>query len=263
MEINELLISNFRIDGRKTNEIRIPEIEIDCIKNTSGSCLYTIGETKVLCWIVGPKEARGGKVLDNEGYIKCEFSIAPFANANRKSEFKRNLQMREFTTTLKEIFENIVVLKQYVKSEIEINVVVLQNDGSYKSASISAVTIALINAGIQIRDTAVGVSVGLIESNKNNEDGEINNIEGDVNIGNNINLEKVYFADLIKEEEKSKCPLLNACYLPNMMKFIYLEITNSTIDYSKSEKLIEFSEKVGQKSYKYITDYIKNYYLSR
>lgn len=261
MEISELIISGFRMDGRKHDEIRIPDIKLETINNSSGSCLYTIGETKVLSWIIGPKEAKGGKILDDEGYIKCVFSLAPFANANRKSEHKRNLQMREFTATLKEVFENVIILKQYVKSEIEINIVVLQNDGSYKSASINAVTLALINAGIQIRDTAVGVSVGLLEGkilNDDNIDDENNNI-----IDDNSDISKLYFADLLKDEERIKCPVLTGCYMPNTMKFIYLEVSNSTIQYNKSEKLIDFSEKIGQKTYNFINNYLKDFYLSK
>lgn len=175
--MNKIFNFNGRMDGRKSMEIGIPEVKLDLIKNASGSCMIEIGETKVLAWILGPKESRG-KNLD-KGTVKCEFNISPFANTNRKPDFKRNLQMREFTSIIKEIFGEVILLKQYIKCEIEIQVNVLQNDGSYKAASITAVTFALISAGILIQDTAVGVSVGIMKG-------------------------EYYFSDLIREEESEE-----------------------------------------------------------
>ena len=46
--------------------------------------------------------------------------------------------MREFSQNIKSIFEKVVKLELYPKSEIIINVLVLQNDGNFISASINA-----------------------------------------------------------------------------------------------------------------------------
>ncbi len=237
MESIEPLINNFRHDGRKPQEIRSPDIEVGIVKDSTGSCLFSSGETKVLSWIMGPKESVRTKTLDNKGSLKCNFTISSFANSNRKSEYKRNLQMREFSSTLKEIFEESIIMRNYIKSEIEINVVLLQNDGSYKSAAISSVTLALINAGILLKDTIVGTSVGIIK-------------------------EDVFICDMTKEEENLKTPILNCAYMPFQKKFIFLEISNSTVDYKYSEDLMKFAEKSGELMFNYIKDFLKNNYLA-
>lgn len=228
-ETPELLINNFRMDGRKLNEIRDMIIKTGIVQNAAGSCSIEMGGTKVLAWIKAPKEARS-KNIENIGSLRCDFILSQSSYPYVKAEIKRDLQMREFSSTLKEIFEEVILLKFYPRSEIEINVTVLQNDGSYKSIAITAVTMALINAGIFLKDTAIGVTVGL------NDD--------------------AYLVDLTKEEENAKIPILNSCFLPNLKKIVFIEITNSMIDYSKSEQFINSVEKVSDVVYQNIKQFL-------
>ena len=98
-----------------------------------------------------------------KGRIKCIFTQAPFSGMIRKKDFKRDLKMREFSKIVKDIFEQISRLDLYKKSEIIINVLVLKNDGNYKSISINAITFALIYDGINNKDSVVGNNVGYSE----------------------------------------------------------------------------------------------------
>ena len=54
-----LFIVNFRQDGIKAKEMRTISIEMGIIKELNGSCMLTMGETKVIAWINGPKEGKG------------------------------------------------------------------------------------------------------------------------------------------------------------------------------------------------------------
>lgn len=47
------------------------------------------------------------------------------------------------------------------KSELLITVCVIQNDGSHKSAIFNAITLALLDAGVQMKDFLISVTVGL------------------------------------------------------------------------------------------------------
>mmetsp|Transcript_33293 Transcript_33293/g.34594 ORF Transcript_33293/g.34594 Transcript_33293/m.34594 type:complete len:266 (-) Transcript_33293:84-881(-) len=229
----ELLISNYRKDGRLINELRNMEIKTSQVFNSSGSSLIHQGGTKILCWIKGPKEARN-KNSEKLGSVRCDFTLSQSAYPYIKSDLKRDLQMREFSSTLKEIFEEVILLKHYPKSEIEISVVVLQNDGSYKTIAITAITLALINAGIYIKDTAVGVTVGLHQDK--------------------------YLVDLTKEEERAKLPVINTCYLPNFKKFVFKELINAKLDYSKSEEMIKSVERFADDTYVNIKSFLLRSY---
>ena len=78
-----------------------------------------------------------------------------FSGMLHKKDFKRDLKMRKFSKILKDICEDIIRLELYSKSEIIINALVIQNDGNYKSATINAIILTLINSGIFIKDTVI------------------------------------------------------------------------------------------------------------
>ena len=48
------------------------------------------------------------------------------------------------------------------KSQIEILVTVLQNEGSSKSAVMNSISMGLMNAGISMKDTVISCTVGMI-----------------------------------------------------------------------------------------------------
>jgi exosome complex component RRP41 len=225
-----LFISDLRIDGRKFQEIRDITFDTDILTTVNGSALVTSGGTQCLAWINGPREGKS-KNFENKGTIKCIFSIAPFASLSRKSDYKRDLKMREFSKTLKDIFEQVIMLDSYMKSEIQINVLVLQSDGSYKSAAINAITLALINAGILIRDTVIGMTVGLFDGRP------------------------IY--DLSLPEEKENIPLLNVAFLPHFKKFIFLELLNAKTPYEKTDIIMQEAEKASSLLFEQIEKLLK------
>jgi len=232
-----LLIGNYRSDGRKSNEIRDISFSTDIISEASGSAEVSQGETKAIAWINGPREGRN-KNMENRGQVKCIFSLAPFASLTRKKDYKRDLKMREFSKSIKDIFEQVIILENYQKSEIVINILLTQTDGSYKAVAINAVTIALINAGIQIKDTVVSVTLGLFDN-------------------------EISLFDVNLQEEKEKIPIFNVAYLPVYKKFTYIELVNSNTPYENIENLMREAEKACMLVYGEFKRYLKEEFISQ
>jgi exosome complex component RRP41 len=230
-----LLIGNYRSDGRRNNEIRDIKITTHLISEASGSAEVSQGETTVIAWINGPREGRN-KNMENRGQVKCIFSLAPFASLTRKKDYKRDLKMREFSKSIKDIFEQVIILENYQKCEIVLNVLVTQTDGSYKAAVINAVTLALIDAGIQIKDTVVSVTLGLFDN-------------------------EVSLFDVNLQEEKEKIPIFNVAYLPVARKFTYIELVNSNTPYENIENLMREAEKACGLVYTEIKRFLKDEFV--
>ena len=251
MNQEPLFIGNFREDGRRFKENRSIQIKMGAIKESNGSCLFNLGETKVVAWIKGPCETKS-KCPDNSGIIKCYFNQAPFSGTLHKSNQKQDIKNREFGQTIKNIFNQIIKLELYSKSEININVLVLQNDGNYKSAAINAVSLALINAGIFIKDSVVGINVGYLDDTVM-ENGLLN----DQALFNEEN--KIIY-DLQLNEEKNYIPTLNLAYLPHSQKFIYLQLTNAQTPYNKLIPIIKEAMKSADSLYNEIQSILINLY---
>ena len=56
MNQEPLFVGSFREDGRRFKENRSIEIKMGVVKESSGSCLFNLGETTVIAWIKGPCE---------------------------------------------------------------------------------------------------------------------------------------------------------------------------------------------------------------
>ena len=249
MKEEPLFVGSFREDGRRFKENRSIKIKLGVIKESSGSCLFNLGETKVIAWIRGPCETKS-KCPENSGIIKCYFNEAPFSGTLHKANQKQEIKNREFGQTIKSIFTQVVKLELYSKSEININVLVLQNDGNYKSASINAVSLALINAGIYIKDSVIGVNIGFLDDTIM-DNGLINNY----NLFDDNN--KVIY-DLQLNEEKNYIPTLNIAYLPHSKKFIYLQLTNGKTPYNKLIPIIKEAMKSADDLYNEIKSILIN-----
>jgi exosome complex component RRP41 len=243
MNQEPLFVGSFREDGRRFKENRSIDLKMGVIKESNGSCLFTLGETKVVSWIKGPCETKS-KCPENSGIIKSYFNMAPFSGILHKSNQKQDLKDREFGQTIKTIFTQIIKLELYSKCEINIYVLVLQNDGNYKSAAINAVSLALINSGICLKDSVVGMNVGYLDESVM-ENGILND-QDMFDEGNKI----IY--DLQFNEEKNYIPALNIAYLPNSKKIIHLELTNAKTPYNKLIPIIKEAQNSADNLYKEI-----------
>jgi exosome complex component RRP41 len=81
-----------------------------------------------------------------------------------RSNIKRDQKMKEFCRVLKSVFEQVIVLEKYPSSQIDLQVFVLQSDGGFRSAAFNAVSLALMNAGIEMKDFLAATTAGLIQN---------------------------------------------------------------------------------------------------
>ena len=70
--------------------------------------------------------------------------------------------MKEFCRMLKSVFEKVIQLELYPKSQIDLQVFVLESDGGYRSAAFNAVSLALMDGGIAMKDFVVATTAGLL-----------------------------------------------------------------------------------------------------
>jgi exosome complex component RRP41 len=67
----------------------------------------------------------------------------------------------ELTTTIKHTFEPIIQTTLYPRSQIDVFILVLQQDGGLLQACLNATTLALANAGVPLTDYVCAISAGV------------------------------------------------------------------------------------------------------
>lgn len=158
-----------RLDGRRAHELRKIRVRMGVFGQADGSAYIEHGNTKVLAAVYGPHQPRGSSARTSQkitkGIINCQYSMAVFSSSGeRKRKPRGDRKSQERSIQLKHAMEAIIHLELYPRSQIDIFVEVLQMDGSEYCASVNAATLALIDAGIPIKNYAIGCTVTLINS---------------------------------------------------------------------------------------------------
>ncbi|NXO58273.1 EXOS6 protein, partial [Aramus guarauna] len=135
------------------------------LSQAEGSAYVELGGgTKVLCAAWGPREAAepGAAVPAGTGQLLCEFRRAPFAGRGARwrpgSASEREAE-REAAAALREALEPAVRLARYPRARLAVSALLLQDGGSALAAAISAASLALADAGVEMYDLAVGCAL--------------------------------------------------------------------------------------------------------
>jgi polyribonucleotide nucleotidyltransferase len=170
-----------RLDGRKTTEIRPIWSEIDYLPGAHGSAVFTRGETQSLTTItLGTKQDE--KIIDealNQGKERflLHYNFPPFSTGDarpsrgvsRREVGHGNLAYRALKTMIPEDYPYVI----RVVSDI------LESNGSSSMATVCAGTLALMDAGVQIKKPVSGIAMGLISENKGKNFAVLSDILGD------------------------------------------------------------------------------------
>jgi len=153
-----------RIDGRRPNELRKIRCKLGIFNRATGSAYYEQGNTKVLAAVYGPRECNlRSKAHHDRAIINCEYSMANFSTGERKKKSKGDRRATEISLIIRQTFESVILTNLFPRSQIDIFIQVLQADGGTRCAAINAVTLALVNAGIPLKDFVCSCAAGYLE----------------------------------------------------------------------------------------------------
>ncbi len=170
-----------RLDGRKTTEIRPIWSEVDYLPGAHGSSIFTRGETQSLTTVtLGTKMDE--KLVD-EALIRgkerflLHYNFPPFSTGEarasrgvgRREVGHGNLALRALKNMIPDNYPYVV----RVVSDI------LESNGSSSMATVCAGTLALMDAGVEIKKPVSGIAMGLISENKGKNFAVLSDILGD------------------------------------------------------------------------------------
>eukprot|EP00457_Paulinella_chromatophora_P013346 gb/GEZN01013636.1/.p1 GENE.gb/GEZN01013636.1/~~gb/GEZN01013636.1/.p1 ORF type:complete len:269 (-),score=11.86 gb/GEZN01013636.1/:147-953(-) len=154
-----------RLDGRRAQEVRKMSCLIGLFDQMDGSACFQQGNTQVIATVLGPHETRRRtEALHDRALVTCEWSLANFATSERKTRSKQDRRSKEMANLIKQTFESVILTDLFPRTQIDIQIQVVLEDGGALSASINAASMALVNAGIPMKDLVCACSAGFIES---------------------------------------------------------------------------------------------------
>jgi len=157
--INE---KGIRLDGRKLDELRPVGIKIGVIKNADGSAEIRMGKNIIIAAVYGPRELHPKhRALADRALIQCFYRMSTFSVSDRKSPAPSRRE-KEISMIISNSLSSVVLTGKYPRTTIDVYLQVLQADGGTRTASLTAASVALADAGIPMRGLIASVASGLI-----------------------------------------------------------------------------------------------------
>jgi len=152
-----------RLSGRNRTDLREIKMSVGLLKKARGSAMVEWGRNKVIAGVFGPREVFP-KFLTNpyRAIIHAKYSMAPFCSLEEHGRAGPNRRSQEISKVIKHVFENNVLVEEFPKTKIDITMEVVQSDGGTRVSALAAASLALIDAGIPVKDIVTPISVGKI-----------------------------------------------------------------------------------------------------
>ncbi len=178
-----ILDEGVRLDGRNTTQIRPIWTEVDYLPCAHGSAIFTRGETQSLTTVtlgtkLDMKELDEVLVQGTEQFV-LHYNFPPFSTGEarpqrgvgRREVGHGNLAFRALKPMVPVGTENPYAVR--VVSDI------LESNGSSSMATVCAGTLALMDAGVNIKKPVSGIAMGLISDAKTGKYAILSDILGD------------------------------------------------------------------------------------
>ncbi|WP_242085619.1 polyribonucleotide nucleotidyltransferase [Aestuariivivens sediminis] len=175
------LNEGLRLDGRQTTDIRPIWCEVNYLPSTHGSAIFTRGETQALATVTLGTSREANMIdmpsFEGEERFYLHYNFPPFSTGearpirgtSRREVGHGNLAQR----ALKRMVPEDCPYTVRVVSEV------LESNGSSSMATVCSGTMALMDAGVQLKKPVSGIAMGLITDIETGKYAVLSDILGD------------------------------------------------------------------------------------
>ncbi len=180
---NRILNEGIRIDGRKFHEIRPITCEVGVLPRTHGSAIFTRGETQVLAVATLGSSEDEQRIESPAGqefkHFILHYNFTPFSVGEVRP--LRGPARRDIGhgALAERALAAVAPLPEDFLYTIRVVSEVLESNGSSSMATVCGGCMAMMDAGIPIRDAVAGIAMGLIMDEKTGKSAILSDILGD------------------------------------------------------------------------------------
>ncbi len=180
---DRVLNQKIRIDGRKFDEIRPISCEVGVLPRTHGSAIFTRGETQVLAVATLGSSEDEQRIESPAGqqfkHFILHYNFTPFSVGEVRP--LRGPARRDIGhgALAERALAAVVPLPEDFLYTIRVVSEVLESNGSSSMATVCGGCLAMMDAGIPIRDAVSGIAMGLIIDEETGNFAVLSDILGD------------------------------------------------------------------------------------
>ena len=152
-----------RIDGRKFDEMRKIEAKVGVIPRADGSAMFKIGNTWAYAAVYGPRNLHPKFLQDpQKGILRCSYNMMPFSSSNERVRPGGSRRSKEISMVTEKALLPVLNLDDYPNSVVDVFIELPQTEAGSRCAGICAASMALADAGLDMKDLVAAVSVGKV-----------------------------------------------------------------------------------------------------
>lgn len=165
--VRELLLSGKRLDGRAPEDLRDVSCEVSRIPQVHGSAVFTRGETQSLATVAlgttRDQQRSDGLFGDRSDRFMLHYYFPSFSVGECRPI--RGPGRREIGHGCLAERSVMPVIPDAEKFPYTIRIIsdILESNGSSSMASVCSATLALMDAGVPIRQPVAGISIGVVQ----------------------------------------------------------------------------------------------------
>jgi polyribonucleotide nucleotidyltransferase len=178
---NLVLNEKYRLDGRTLEEIRPIWCEVDCLPTPHGSAVFTRGETQSLTTVTlgssQDEQMIDGAMFEGANRFILHYNFPGFSTGEVKPNRAPGRREIGHGNLAHRALQKVVPMD----TPYTIRVVsdILESNGSSSMATVCAGTLALMDAGVQIKAPVSGIAMGLISDSETGKYAILSDILGD------------------------------------------------------------------------------------
>ena len=167
-----ILEKGVRVDGRKMEEVRPITAEVGLLPRTHGSALFSRGDTQVLSVVtlgsVSLQQTIEGMTGEEHKRFMHHYnmSINPFATGEVKRIGSPNRRDTGHGALVERSLVSVIPDESEFPYTVRVVSEVLAANASTSQAALCASTLALLNAGVPLKDAVAGIAMGLLSDEK-------------------------------------------------------------------------------------------------
>ena len=175
-----------RLDNRGFDETRKIEAKVGVIGRADGSAYFKIGKTWAYAAVYGPRDLYPRFLQDpKKGMLRCHYNMMPFSSSNERVRPGGSRRSKEISMVSKKSLLPVLNLDQFPNSVVDVFIELPQTEAGSRCAGICAASMALADAGLDMKDLVAAVSVGRVDdkllvdldySEESYEDGSVSDI---------------------------------------------------------------------------------------
>jgi len=154
---------SYKREDRKESELRPMKAKVGVVKNAVGSAMFQIGKTIAMAAVYGPRELHPRFMQKPDtGILRCHYNMMAFSGSGDRVRPGPSRRSKEIGLVTTKALEPALDLREFPKTVVDVFIELLQTDAGTRCAGICAASMALADAGLNMKDLVCAVSGGVV-----------------------------------------------------------------------------------------------------